>query len=272
MRNLLAYPTDLRAPGAIDQLIAYHRHTFGGFCMEDDGGTGGDGGGGASGGDGQGGGGQGNTGGGHDNGNSGQNNNTDDDHGGDGEGPDKGFPADTPVAQMTVEQQAAYWRHTSRKHEERATEYRTAAGGKTAAEVKSELESASSLRREKLSDQEKAVEDAKAAGRKEAEAEYGPRMARLAFESVLGHIEDEKERTELIDTLDLSKVLQEGSVDTAKVRRIAARIAPAGKDEGGRRTYDFGGGHKDTKVKTGVTAGADLFDASRKKTSTTNGS
>src|SRR5215218_296038 len=34
--------------------------------------------------------------------------------------PAGGFPADTPVTEMTTEQQAAYWKHQSRKHEERA--------------------------------------------------------------------------------------------------------------------------------------------------------
>lgn len=33
--------------------------------------------------------------------------------------PIDGYPADTPVSQMTVEQQVAYWRTQSRKHEDR---------------------------------------------------------------------------------------------------------------------------------------------------------
>ena len=33
MNPVVAYPTDLHAPGAIDQLIAFHRQTFGGWTM-----------------------------------------------------------------------------------------------------------------------------------------------------------------------------------------------------------------------------------------------
>lgn len=42
------YPTDLSAPGAIEQLLAAHRSTFGGLRMEGEGEQGGE-----SGGDGQ---------------------------------------------------------------------------------------------------------------------------------------------------------------------------------------------------------------------------
>lgn len=39
--------------------------------------------------------------------------------GGSGSGTDAGYPANTPVAEMTTEQQLAYWKHHSRKHEGR---------------------------------------------------------------------------------------------------------------------------------------------------------
>lgn len=44
----------------------------------------------------------------------------DENGGGDGQ-QQTGFPADTPVAEMTQEQQLAYWQHQSRKHERRAS-------------------------------------------------------------------------------------------------------------------------------------------------------
>src|SRR5690349_19240148 len=34
--------------------------------------------------------------------------------------PPTGFPADTPLTEMTVEQREAYWKHQARKHESRA--------------------------------------------------------------------------------------------------------------------------------------------------------
>lgn len=156
---------------------------------------------------------------------------------------DKGFPENTPVAEMTAQQQVAYYKHQSRKHEERATAYRTAAGGKTADEIKTELEAVETLRREKLSDQERAVEDAKREARESAAREYAPKAARTAFEFALSHLKDE-DRTELIDTLDLTKVITDsGDIDTAKVRSIVEKIAPADKDKGNRH-FDFGGGRR----------------------------
>lgn len=184
---------------------------------------------------------------------------------------DLGFPKDTPVAQMKPEQQAAYWQHQSRKHEERATEYRSAAGGKTAAEVKADLENAAKLAREKLTDQERAVEEAKDAGRAEARAEAGPKAVKAALSLLLGDM-PEAEQNAQIELLDLSKFLTEtGEVDTAKVRLIAEKIAPAGK--GGDRVRNWPAGDRRTDKSSGVEGGRDLFkDRHGKKTSTSTSS
>jgi hypothetical protein len=184
---------------------------------------------------------------------------------------DTGFPANTPVAEMTLEQQVAYHKFQSRKHEERASEYRSAAGGKTAAEIKADLDAAAALKREKLTEQERAVEDAKREAREATASEYGPKAVRTAFELALRNLPDE-ERGEFIEELDLKKFLTDsGDVDTAKVLSRAEKIAPADKDKGGRPKFDFGGGSRgDTRTKTGVAAGSALFDASRKKSTTTD--
>ena len=181
----------------------------------------------------------------------------------------EGFPANTPVAEMTVEQKAAYWQHQSRKHEERATEYRTAAGGKTAAEIKAELESADTLKREKLSEQERAVEDAKREARESTASEYGTKAVRMAFELALRAL-PKQDRKEFIEDLDLSRFLTDsGDVDTAKVLTRAEKIAPADKGTG-RHQFDFGAGKRgDGGSKPSVSAGAALFDASRGKSTQT---
>lgn len=181
---------------------------------------------------------------------------------------DLGFPKDTPVVEMTAVQQAAYYKHQARKHEERATEYRTAAGGKTAAEVKADLDAAAALAREKMTDQQKAIEDAKTEAQQNAAREYAPKAARTAFEFALSHL-TEADRAELIDTLDLTKVITDsGDVDTAKVRSIVEKIAPAGKG-GERRLRDFGAGDRTADKTTGVASGRSLFEERRGKKSTT---
>lgn len=181
---------------------------------------------------------------------------------------DRGFPANTPVAEMSAPQQAAYWQHQARKHETRATEYRQAAGGKTAAEVQSELDT---LRREKMSADERAIDDAKRQAREEATREYGPRSVRTAFDLLLGDM-PEGERNAEIELLDLSKFLTDsGAVDTAKVRRAAEKIAPADKGTGsGSRVFDFGAGNRGgSGSSSGVAAGAELHASRRQSTQTT---
>lgn len=167
--------------------------------------------------------------------------------------PAAGFPADTPVAEMTVAQQAAYWQHQSKKHEGRAIEYRTAAGGKSAAEVRAEMEVADAARREKLTADERAVEDARRETREATTREYGPKSVRAAFDLLLGDMPKE-ERDAEIELLDLSKFLNTtGDVDTDKVRRTAQKIAPAGKGTGDGH-FDFGGGRRQERATKGGVA------------------
>ena len=185
-----------------------------------------------------------------------------DDKGGNG---DLGFPKDTPVAQMKPEEQAAYWRHQAKKHEGRATAYHQAVGGKSADDVKAELEAAAELRRQNQTEHERALEDARVQGKREASLS----AARMALELATGHVagDEKNDRSGVLDTLDMSKLLTEaGDVDTGKVRSLAAQLAPADKDQGTGR--DLGGGPRgSTRTKTGVAAGSELFRASRKSKS-----
>lgn len=86
-----------------------------------------------------------------------------------------GYPDGTPLAQMTLEQQNAYWKHKARKHENTAKEYRD---GLTADQAQSLREELDALKAEKLSDGERefnqAVTDAKQSGYDAARAELLP--------------------------------------------------------------------------------------------------
>lgn len=194
---------------------------------------------------------------------------SDGNQGGDGAGSDAdGFPANTPVEKMTAEQQAAYYRVQSRKHEDRNKDILKITGGKYGDDLKAVLDELETLRDEKRTDGEKAVEEARRAAREEVAREYGPKSVRTAFELLLGDMPQEERDTE-IDLLDLSKFLTDsGDVDTAKVRRHAEKIAPTDKGQGGQQ-HDFGAGRRGNDTsKTGVAAGAELFAASRKKSTT----
>jgi hypothetical protein len=155
-----------------------------------------------------------------------------------------GFPKGTPVAEMTVEEQAAYWKHQARRHEGRNNGWQKTVGERTPEQLKADLEELDSIRKDKLTPSEKAIEEAKQAGREEARQEFGPRLVGMAFDTALAHIATD-ERAELIEALNLNRFLDDkGNVDTEAVAKTAARIAPAGKT--GRGPVDYGAGSRRT--------------------------
>jgi hypothetical protein len=210
-------PTDLRAPGAIDQLIAFHRQTFGGWNMgpEEDAAAEAAATAAAE-----------------------QAASEAAAAAAEAAARDAGFPANTPVAEMTAEQQAAYHLHQSRKHEERNKDWQRTLGGKTPAEVAAELEE---LRTKTRTEGENAIEEAKRSTKAEVTAQFGERLVAAEFKAAFAHL-DETRREQIISGLNLTSYITEsGDVDTAKVTSYAAAIAPADTGAGGQQ-HDFGGG------------------------------
>lgn len=97
--------------------------------------------------------------------------------GGAGKGGDKGFPANTPVAEMKPEEQAAYYKHQSRKQEERLRAY----GDLTPEQAKQFKQDAETARQNSMTEVERAKEE----GRAEMRAQLGAERARGAFEKAL---------------------------------------------------------------------------------------
>lgn len=87
---------------------------------------------------------------------------------------------------------------------------------------------ASRLRKEQMSDQERAIADAVAQAKAEAAATYGSRLAAAEFRAAAaGRLSDEQVDT-LLSALDLKAFLNDdGDVDTDRVREYVAKIAPA---------------------------------------------
>jgi hypothetical protein len=236
-------PAELSSSRYLDALIAYRNLT--GLRMEDDGGDGDKGADGAK-----------ETGGDAGDGDKGK------DDGKDG-GSDKGYPANTPIAEMTAEQRAAFFEEKARTEENRRKEIVKLTGGKYGAELKADMDELARLRTERLTDSEKAVEEARTTTRAEVAKEYAEKFVAAKFEAALSHV-DEDRREQLIEGIALSKFLDnDGNVDTAKVKAHAAAIAPA-QDTGGSRR-DFGQGARGNgQQKSGVAAGQAMF-AERKK-------
>lgn len=166
---------------------------------------------------------------------------------------DKGFPDHTPVAEMTAEQQAAYHRFQSRKHEGRAKDWADAFPGKTAAEIKVIVDAAEAARRNTLTLDDKTLEDERAKARKETLAEMGPKAVASAFNLLLPSDMPEKEKDEVLEVIDLSKFLNsDNEVDTVKVKAHVARIIGPAKGQGSGR--DFGQGRRGTSAPAGSVA------------------
>ncbi len=184
---------------------------------------------------------------------------------------DLGFPKDTPVAEMSDKQQAAYYKHQSRKHESRATEWQGIAGNRTPEQVKADLAAAEKARRDSMTDAERAVAEAREQATKSTAATVGEQAARVALEFALGHDKDNNDRSALIETIDMRRLTtDDGKVDADKVRALAAQLAPTGKGQGTSTAPDYGAGRRGTgSGKTGVDAGRDMYAASRKTKSTT---
>ncbi|WP_146067346.1 hypothetical protein [Arthrobacter sp. SX1312] len=155
--TLQPHGLNLHEPGALTKLFALRRATLGDARMDNGDGTGGD-----TGGTG--------TGAGGDNGS-----------GGNGSDTDTGFPANTSVKDMKPEEQSAYWRHQARKHEDRVKAY----GDLTPEQARQLKKDIEDSRTKSLTEQERAVEEAKEAGRAEVRSVLGQERARNAFEKAL---------------------------------------------------------------------------------------
>lgn len=233
----------------LTQTIARNAARFGGYTMKvDDGDTGGGDAGGDVGGD-QGD--QGSTGG----------------DAGKGTADDKGFPANTPVAEMNADQRAAYWEDKAKKHEGRNKEILGITGGKYGDELRTILEERETLRQANLTDAQRQVEEAARTAREEATREFGPKSVRAAFDLLLGDMPEEERNAE-IELLDLSKFLtQNGDVDTAKVRTFAQKIAPAVKGAGER---NYGQGQRGAGSASGLEAGRSRYKERRGKSASSS--
>lgn len=225
----VAKPTDLHAPGALEQLFAYNRQQFGGWVMEDTGsGDGSDGSDGADGADDQ----------------------------GDGGG-DLGFPPDTPVSEMTDDQKAAYNRHQREKNREQTRKWKSVTGDRTPEQLQAELQELQDLRKSKLTDSERAVEDAKADGRREGVTLGNRNAVKAIFEAALDDQHSDDDVADLVGALNVDAFINDaGEINTKKLKDFAKKFVPAGSTAGDQqRRRDFGGGTRGEGTPTRGAAG-----------------
>lgn len=188
-----------------------------------------------------------------------------------GKGGDHGYPADTPLEQMSAEQREAYWKHQARKHEDRNRAY----GGVTPEQVRTLTEEAERRRREQLPADQQALEKAKDDVRAELRrSEVGPARVEAAFARASAGRLDPAVLDGFLEDVDLARYLNDdGTVNTDKVTARVASLAGANGGNGGRggRTPDLGQGRRGGQPLTGREQG--LAEAERRfgkrQTSTT---
>ncbi|GAA3510010.1 hypothetical protein GCM10022234_00220 [Aeromicrobium panaciterrae] len=171
---------------------------------------------------------------------------------------DRGYPADTPVAEMTLEQQVAYHKYHSQKHEKRAKKL----GDVTLEKYAEDMAELERLRQATLSDSEKAIEAARTEGRQAAQAETNLKVIKAHVDAFLeARNVDRTTISDTLEALNFEKFVKDGDVDTDKLHSVLTSLVPdAGK--GGGRWPDTGQGKRGGTAKTkGVAAGRDLYES-----------
>lgn len=134
---------------------------------------------------------------------------------------DPGFPADTPVAEMTSEQQLAYWKHQSRKHERRADER------KDYDQLKADAAELAALKAASQTDAERALEQAREEARREGENIGAERYLADAVKARFQHLtkKSDDEVDKAFARLNVRSFLtDQGEIDTAALTEFAGIV------------------------------------------------
>lgn len=150
-----------------------------------------------------------------------------------------GFPAETPVAQMEPAEQAAYWRHQARKHEARAS------GRQDYDAIKAERDE---LKQAGESASEKAVREAREAGKAEARSENtNGTVAAMIRIGLSGRLNGDALTEALadVDTINLSALVDDkGLVNDERVLRTINRLAGTANTSTTTQGPDTGQGNR----------------------------
>lgn len=152
--------------------------------------------------------------------------------------PDRGFPENTPVQEMTDAQKAAYFRHQNRKSEGLLKNYK----GVTPEQIQQMQAELDTLRGEKLSADEKALEEAKkqaADDARHAEREaLTPRLLRAELKGIASQVLSGDKLTAWLDDIDPSKFTNsDGEIDEEKVMGKLTALFGVQSQETPRRNW-----------------------------------
>lgn len=155
----------------------------------------------------------------------------------------KGFPAETPVADMTSDQQVAYWKHYARRNEDNLKAYHGFSPDQLT-ELQTEL---GQLRDEKLSADEKTLKAARAEATQAAadatRAEYLPKLQAAEVKSIASGVISGDRLKAFMEFADPSKFVGDsGDIDEVKVMGALTAMygAPQQNQTSGQRWQNAG--------------------------------
>jgi hypothetical protein len=169
-----------------------------------------------------------------------------------------GFPDDTPLAEMTPEQQTAYWKHKARKHENTVKSL-----PKDFEQIKADA--AAFRKSQQTPDQAKEEElrnSIREEVRKDLLKQNAPKLVSAEFKSLVGDKLPAKTLNAFLEDLDHTKfITDDGEVDTERVKtRVEALVpedAPPANQQRQSRTHQ---GRRPGATGSGISAGRQLFE------------
>jgi hypothetical protein len=183
-------------------------------------------------------------------------------------GSDKGFPESTPVKDMTVDQQLAYYRYQNRQSDNKLGAFK----GVTPQQVQQQQEELEALRNEKLTTDQKAVKEADKAARAAADAEWLPRLQTAQLRSVAGELlKGDELESWMFGRNPAAFANDNGDIDADKVKSILTASAAGGgqqQQSNGQQQRAWGQTSGGTQVLAQPGAGGQAAAAKRFGTTT----
>jgi len=149
---------------------------------------------------------------------------------------DAGFPADTPLEQMTEGQRTAYWKHYARKHEDAVKAYKL-----TPQQVAELQAKAEQFENDKLSADEKTLKAAKQEAADAAKGEFLPKLQRAEVKSIAAEILKGDALKTFLSIVDPAAFVgADGEIDESKVMGALTGMFGAPQQHSGPRWQNAG--------------------------------
>lgn len=124
--------------------------------------------------------------------------------------PDRGFPPNTPIKDMTADQQAAYWKF----HDRRKSDTLSAYEGITPEQAKQFKKDADEARRNQLQPSERALEDARSEAATTAAQQAAAEWAGQLTDAIVGQfVPEEEQRTAVLAGINPMTFVKDGKFD-----------------------------------------------------------